>query len=519
MKTSGYILWALVAVIAYPALSHAGFLTPDIRINKGVSPGTVISGSPSISSLSDGHVYIVWNDTRNGQQDIFFNYSTDYGVTWQPNDIRIDTDDLAGANNSIIPEICSLSDSHVYIVWQDDRDGNDDIYFNVSTDYGITWQASAVRRLDTDSAGVASSTGPKIECSDDGHVYVSWTEDRNGEKDIYFNVSSDYGNTWLASDIRLDTGDSPGASYSTALDMCSTGDGHVYVVWHDGRDTGLTFGDIYLNVSNDYGASWQTPDTRIDMGNAPGASYATYPTISCQDDGHVYVTWEDDRNGTYHDILLNLSSDYGANWLASPVRVDTGDTAGVNDSSIPWIDSTSDGHVYVIWLDERFGTENTLLFNTSSDYGSTWSSNPTVLSENPGSQNVNWSQIASTDTGAVYVTWNESVFNPGNLLFRRSLDYGQSWLPSPVYADTGDTTGTASLSPYISVNSDRAYITYADRRNSFDYPDVYFNVWEEGAQQAIPILKKEVYLVLFATLLIVLIFVIKKGSKQITVGN
>ena len=69
------------------------WLVTDIKINdkSGESLEAI-----KISSDDNGHVFVVW-DTKDEYMeingDIYFNYSDDYGMTWQPNKIRLDTGD------------------------------------------------------------------------------------------------------------------------------------------------------------------------------------------------------------------------------------------------------------------------------------------------------------------------------------------------------------------------------------------------------------------------------------------
>jgi hypothetical protein len=146
-------------------------------------------------------VYVVWYDWRNGDSDIYFNHSNDYGVSWQSSDIRLDTGDTAGAYNSYNPQV-ACSDANVYVVWRDLRNGSADIYSNCSTDSGMNWQSSDTR-LDTgDTAGANGSEDPQIACSGN-NVYAVWRDYRNGSTDIYFNRAVPF------TDIKANGSDGP----------------------------------------------------------------------------------------------------------------------------------------------------------------------------------------------------------------------------------------------------------------------------------------------------------------------
>ncbi|GJQ57687.1 MAG: hypothetical protein D8M57_00415 [Candidatus Scalindua sp. AMX11] len=390
--------------------------TNDIRLDTDTLIKRLgYSSDAQISSDGKGHVYVTWEDDRNGSGDIYFNYSEDYGETWQASDIRLDTGDLPGAYGSYNPQISSDGNGHAYVTWNDYRNGSSDIYFNYSEDYGETWQASDIR-LDTgDTPGANYSFGLQISSDGNGHVYVTWHDSRNGGHNIYFNYSEDYGETWQASDIRLDTGGAPEANGSYDSQISSDGDGHVYVTWRDYRNGSS---DIYFNYSDDYGVMWQASDIRLDTGAVPGANSSIPPQISSDSNGHVYVTWHDSRNGG-RDIYFNYSDDYGETWQTSDIRLDRGDTPGEYGSYNPQISSDDEGHVYVTWQDSRNGeyigdiyfNYSDIYFNYSEDYGATWQASDIKLdtSDAPGA-NGSYAyvpRISSDGNGHVYVTWQD----------------------------------------------------------------------------------------------------------------
>ncbi|MGB2957002.1 MAG: sialidase family protein [Anaerolineales bacterium] len=383
----------------------------DIRLDTGDTAGANSSEYPQLT-CSDNNVYVVWFDYRNGAGDIYFNYSNDNGINWKSSDIRLDTGDTAGANYSYYPQIICTG-NNVYVVWYDGRNFGYDIYFNYSIDGGVNWQLSDIR-LDTgDTAGANSSREPQITCLEN-KVFVVWSDKRNGDDDIYFNYSTDNGVTWQPSDIRLDTGDSAGANDSFCPQIACFGN-NVYAVWLDYRDYGA---DIYFNCSNDNGITWQSSDIRLDAGDAPGSGNSYYPQITCSGN-NVYVVWHDNRNG-FPDIYFNYSTDNGQDWQSSAIRLDTGDIAGANYSYSPQI-TCSVNNVYVVWYDYRNGSTD-IYINNSTNGGATWQSSGIRLDTGDiaGANNSEHPQITSFGSD-VYVIWHDVRNGSADIYFNKLI--------------------------------------------------------------------------------------------------
>ncbi|MCA8976381.1 MAG: hypothetical protein KDC98_16800, partial [Planctomycetes bacterium] len=145
------------------------------------------------------------------------------------------------------------------------------------------------------AAGASESWRPDIAVVG-ASIYTTWMDYRDGDMDIYFNRSRDGGRTWLANDVRLDTGSPAGSAWSADPRITASGD-TVVVVWQDFR--GGTFphvAGIYCNRSLDGGATWLPADLRLDMSALPGANVALDPRI-CSVGNAIFVTWEDQRDG------------------------------------------------------------------------------------------------------------------------------------------------------------------------------------------------------------------------------
>jgi hypothetical protein len=97
------------------------------------------------------------------------------------------------------PQIRSDDRGHVYVIWFDTRHGGGSVYFRASDDFGRTWREE--RRVKGEEGDVE---GPMELAADaQGHLYIAWADNREGEYGIYLVASADYGRTW-SQEVRLD---------------------------------------------------------------------------------------------------------------------------------------------------------------------------------------------------------------------------------------------------------------------------------------------------------------------------
>jgi len=130
------------------------------------APGIAVSGS---------YVHVVWPDYRNGNYEIYYKRSTDGGTTW-----GIDTKISNGPTTVHQPSI-AVSGSYVHVVWRDNRHGDAEVYYNRSTDGGTTWGIDT-RLTDTLSVYVWFPSVAVL----DSNIHVVWDDDRDGNREIYY---------------------------------------------------------------------------------------------------------------------------------------------------------------------------------------------------------------------------------------------------------------------------------------------------------------------------------------------
>lgn len=407
------------------------------------------------------NVYAVWQDDRNGNEDIYLNVSRDGGLTWGAGDIRLDTGDAAGSARSLNPDICCDGD-RVYVVWHDDRNGANDIYFNASFDGGATWQPSATR-VDHGTAGSAVSEFPQVCCAG-LDVYVAWLDQRLAapRRDVFTNASTDGGATWGANDVRIDTRDGD----SDGLRICCAGQ-NVYAVWSDKRNGAP---DIHYNSSANGGATWQASDVRLDTGDIAGRGASLNPQICC-DGLDVYVAWQDDRNdlGGNQQIFAHNSADGGVTWPVAPRRVDNG-TGDADDPVLCCERNT----LFVAWRDDRDGATD-IYVNVSVNRGITWRPVDARLDtgDTAGASESRGPRIGCAGS-VTYVVWADRRDGAGDIYVNWSADNGSTWQAMDQRID-GATGAGAADSDGISLCSDgpRLYVAWEESRNPGQ--DVFVN--------------------------------------------
>ena len=80
--------FSIVAINATASMTD--WLPVPIKINSSEHAKYFGAWSPRLCSNGD-KIFVAWEEYRNGVLGIFFDYSTDGGLSWQDSDIRIHT--------------------------------------------------------------------------------------------------------------------------------------------------------------------------------------------------------------------------------------------------------------------------------------------------------------------------------------------------------------------------------------------------------------------------------------------
>jgi hypothetical protein len=389
-------------------------------------------------------------------------------------DVRVDTGRSAGsatASNAVL----AAGNGAVYTAWLDDRNGTAELFFNRSLDGGATWLAGD-QRLGSAAAGTANAQSPRISASRSAPtVIVAWIDDRNGGTDAFCNRSLDGGLTWLPSDVRLDSSAAVGSGAASELHFAQSGSS-IYAVWTDARSGGT---DIYANVSHDSGATWLASDVKLNSSTGT----AGHPHVAAADP-FAHVVWTDTRNGL-GDVYYTRTSNSGASWFATDVRINIATAAGATPNVSGPLVAIAQQHLFAVWTDGRntatTGTTADVFCAVSHDSGTSWATDTRLngFGGVPLAGGVVSPQLATSGT-SVFVTWADgrsSTFNR-DIFVNSSPDGGLSWR-GDVRLDLGDPAGASpSNNPQVVASGTSVQVAWEDRRLGTAY--VYSNHSSDG---------------------------------------
>ena len=284
-------------------------------------------------------VHAVWGD-KEGWDGIYYRNSTDNGDTW--NSVKRISADGVNSNGPLI----FVNNSNIHIIWWDQRDGaNGEIYYRRSLDGGITWDNGQGVDIDRRVTFSPSATGNIAFAGSGSNLSVIWSDERNGNFDIYWMISKDNGNTWedglgtpnIGRQLTIDATD----SMWNAIAMSGS---DIHIVWMDESWPGPAY-RVYYRNSTDMGVTWNP----IQLLTGPSPLMASPDIAVCGN--IVHVTWDDARDdGSTMDIYYKNSTDSGISW--------NGDTRLTynegNHSYHPRIAPT-ESVIQVTWWDDRDG--------------------------------------------------------------------------------------------------------------------------------------------------------------------
>ncbi|UCH93601.1 MAG: exo-alpha-sialidase [Candidatus Aminicenantes bacterium] len=374
-------------IIDFSILEHPRFIE---AIN--ISRTTMDSTFPMIAVDAAEIIHAAWKDNSDGEWNVYYRRSTDFGETWS--DVEILTQDYKFI---CCPELAVSSQGNVYVVYSASGfDDKFDIFLRRSRDNGVTWG----------DVTLISKSGhsyiPDIAANKYGKVAVVWHESiKLLRSDIFFSCSDDYGDTWTES---INISDNIGQSDSAVVAVHAQG--NIFSAWKDNRPGEW---DIFFRCSQDGGSTW---NEIINLSSDVLASVR--PVVACDYHGQVYVAWFD-LGALNREIYFTRSWNHGQDW-----------SNVMNISNDSWLSSEpalavdDAGNINVAWTNYEFGTNRQDIVYSRSVYGSEpWCEGITV-SAGVNARMPDYADIAVDKEGNIYLVWQQWLSNKYQIMFTSS---------------------------------------------------------------------------------------------------
>ncbi|MBN2392719.1 MAG: VCBS repeat-containing protein [Anaerolineae bacterium] len=187
-----------------------------------------------VAVASDGSFLVVWQDTRNGDLDIYGQwYDTDGNTVGSNFKVNDDT----GSAEQVTPDVTVDGSGNYVVTWRDRRNDDTDIYaqrYNANRDpIGGNFRVN-------DDGITARQHAPHVSASDAGDFIITWWDRRSVEPDVYVQYYNQDGNP-KGANFKLDEGTGH-QEYGSDVAMSNTRE--AWFAWYGQKDYVL---DIYVN--------------------------------------------------------------------------------------------------------------------------------------------------------------------------------------------------------------------------------------------------------------------------------
>ena len=326
---------------------------------KGIPVCTHPTLQDDLNAIADGKggVIVVWEDWRNGNQDIYAQRIDSTGKPlWETNGVPV----YSGDGDQYDPVLIADGEGGAIFAWWDISTPDWNIFAQRLSAEGIAmWRSGEnAENLPVPVCTAIGNQGAPVAVSDgNGGVFFIWSDYRNDPNfytsaQLYAQHINPQGNVlWEKNGIPICE-----LRVNQQQPSCiSDGSGGFIVVWWDERDI---FADIYAQRVNKNGETlWNVENAQFQKGGMPvctGAGVQRLPQLVPTDEAGAIVYWLDyreDFGDSTEDAIYaqRLDSDGKPLWEFNGIPV----CSAPKEQITPQAVSTDGGSAIVVWSDAR----------------------------------------------------------------------------------------------------------------------------------------------------------------------
>ncbi|OGQ66772.1 MAG: hypothetical protein A3F88_04825 [Deltaproteobacteria bacterium RIFCSPLOWO2_12_FULL_42_16] len=314
------------------------------------------------------------------------------------------------------------------------------------------------------STAAGSQNSPTIVTDNSGGAIITWTDQRNGDYDIYAQRVDANGNVlWTADGIPISTA----ANSQASPTIVSDGNGGAIITWYDYRSGVNINSDIYAQrIDANGNVLWTADGVAI----STAANHQVSPTIVTDGSGGAVITWMDVRSGSSWDIYAQrIDANGNVLWTIDGVAIST----AARDQYRPTIVTDGNGGAIITWQDYRNVNINSDIYAQRIDANGNvlWTLDGVAIST--AANNQQYPNIITDGSGGAIITWTDNRRSSYYDIYAQRIDATGNvlWIADGVAISTA--AGVQYQPTIVTDGSGGAIITWWDLRNDINYPDIY----------------------------------------------
>ena len=420
----------------------------DFMVNQENYPSTFDQTWPSVVVFANKSFLAVWQDERNGDWDVYAQKFDSSGAAIGAN-FEIPQD--PGFLDQINPDVARIADSSFIVVWAEKDEQN--IYaqrFN----WDLSPDGSPI--LINEAQIPTPDLKPALAAFPDSGFVVTWQDTRAG-----INISARrFNSSGNPSDTSFTVND-PSSVLPESPSVAADTSGAFVIVWSDLRDEDR---DIYFQR---FGSDGSRLDNNIMANTDLDTEEQHKPRVAFGRSKDFMITWEEWINGSV-EIYTRLF--YWNGLVKNPGGIVNTDTTGLQ--TYPDVDADSSGTFTITWADYRHLLPEAYArkYDANGDYLSP----NTRISDSLAIGDVQMTSISAHEFGGYVVCWRDAR-NPSFDIYAQIL--------SPILELKGlnikvndDETGAMQNLPEVATDQNGGMlVAWQDRRRGTlkDASDIY----------------------------------------------
>jgi len=263
--------------------------------------------NPSIAITQDfATTTIVWQDGRDGNINIYAQSFDAAGNKLWGNDMQI----TSSATNDYSPKVAVDSSDNIIVAWVNTSGASKDIYLHKYDLNATNVWATSLNVINY----ALDEYEPDLAVDSSDNIYLSWTEDNGGILNVKLAKFDSAGANLWQGQANLESGS---FNQNKSAIYLNNSNSTLYIVWTDDREGNE---DIYAQKYDTDGAPQWSEDLKISINLT--LSSQINPVLIVNSASEPFAAWQDNRDSNYNIYATKFNDPGALNSVANvPIRV------------------------------------------------------------------------------------------------------------------------------------------------------------------------------------------------------